>query len=159
MNWILKVYLLCLTGHYHMQVLNRTMLGDANLSDTGIIRMMVGMPVRSVSEQENSGYLAAAKLADRAGDDVCSCSSDTAGQAGVSGGVDHDRYGACGLLVAKALVWWILKGGSTMFGFGMPELIVIGLILLVILGPDKLPELGSSLGKAIKGFKEGSEGK
>ena len=46
-----------------------------------------------------------------------------------------------------------------MFGFGMPELIVIGVILLVILGPGKLPELGSSLGKAIKGFKEGSEGK
>lgn len=46
-----------------------------------------------------------------------------------------------------------------MFGFGLPELIVIGVILLVIFGPGKLPELGSSLGKAIKGFKEGSEGK
>ena len=46
-----------------------------------------------------------------------------------------------------------------MFGFGLPELIVIGVILLVIFGPGKLPELGNSLGKAIKGFKEGSEGK
>ena len=41
----------------------------------------------------------------------------------------------------------------------MPELIVIGVILLVIFGPGKLPELGNSLGKAIKGFKEGSEDK
>ncbi len=34
------------------------------------------------------------------------------------------------------------------------HLLVILLIVLVIFGPGKLPELGNSLGKAIKGFKK-----
>ncbi len=33
------------------------------------------------------------------------------------------------------------------------HLLIILVIVLVIFGPGKLPELGSSLGKAIKGFK------
>lgn len=41
-----------------------------------------------------------------------------------------------------------------MFGFGMPEIVVIGVILLVIFGPGKLPQLGASLGGAIKNFKK-----
>ncbi|MHB8122334.1 MAG: twin-arginine translocase TatA/TatE family subunit [Desulfuromonadaceae bacterium] len=45
-----------------------------------------------------------------------------------------------------------------MFGFGMPELVVIGAILLVIFGPGKLPQLGASMGKALKGFRDGAEG-
>ena len=44
-----------------------------------------------------------------------------------------------------------------MFGFGMPELIVIGVILLVIFGPGKLPQLGGSLGSAIRNFKKAAE--
>ncbi len=40
------------------------------------------------------------------------------------------------------------------FGMGVPEMAVIGLIALVVFGPKKLPELGSSIGKAIKGFKQ-----
>jgi sec-independent protein translocase protein TatA len=42
-----------------------------------------------------------------------------------------------------------------MFGLGMPELIVILLIVLVIFGANRLPQLGEGLGKAIKGFKKG----
>lgn len=41
-----------------------------------------------------------------------------------------------------------------MFGsLGMPELIVIFVIALVVFGPSKLPDLGKSLGEAIRGFK------
>ncbi len=42
-----------------------------------------------------------------------------------------------------------------MFGsIGMPELIVIFVIALIVFGPSKLPELGRSLGEAIRGFKK-----
>ncbi|MBI5181499.1 MAG: twin-arginine translocase TatA/TatE family subunit [Nitrospirae bacterium] len=42
-----------------------------------------------------------------------------------------------------------------MFGLGMPELLVIMVIVLLIFGVGKLPEIGANLGKAIKGFKKG----
>lgn len=41
-----------------------------------------------------------------------------------------------------------------MFGIGMPEMIVIAVIALVVFGPGKLPEMGKSLGEAIRGFKK-----
>ncbi len=42
----------------------------------------------------------------------------------------------------------------SIFGMGLPEMAVIGVIAVVIFGPKKLPELGSSIGKALRGFKE-----
>jgi len=44
-----------------------------------------------------------------------------------------------------------------MFGFGVPELVIILVILLVIFGPGKLPQLGASLGGAIRSFKKAAE--
>ena len=44
-----------------------------------------------------------------------------------------------------------------MFGLGVPELIVIAVIALVVFGPGKLPEMGKSLGEAIRGFKKAVE--
>jgi sec-independent protein translocase protein TatA len=41
---------------------------------------------------------------------------------------------------------------------GLPEILVILLIALLLFGPKKVPELGASLGKAIRGFKEGLKG-
>ncbi len=46
-----------------------------------------------------------------------------------------------------------------MFGFGMPELIVVLVIVLVVFGAGRLPEIGSALGKSIKNFKRASDGK
>jgi sec-independent protein translocase protein TatA len=46
-----------------------------------------------------------------------------------------------------------------MFGFGMPELIIILVIVLVVFGAGRLPEIGSALGKSIKNFKNSSDGK
>jgi sec-independent protein translocase protein TatA len=41
-----------------------------------------------------------------------------------------------------------------MFGIGVPELIVILVIVLIVFGAGKLPEIGSAIGKGIKNFKK-----
>ena len=39
-------------------------------------------------------------------------------------------------------------------GIGMPELLVILVIILIVFGAGKLPDIGGGLGKAIKNFKK-----
>lgn len=42
-------------------------------------------------------------------------------------------------------------------GIGIPELLIILVIVLVIFGANKLPEIGSGMGRAIKDFKKASK--
>ena len=44
-----------------------------------------------------------------------------------------------------------------MCGIGMPEMIIILVIALIVIGPHKLPELAKSLGKGLAEFKKASE--
>ena len=44
-----------------------------------------------------------------------------------------------------------------MFNIGMPELIVIFLVVLLLFGAKRLPEIGNALGKAIKEFKKATK--
>ena len=46
-----------------------------------------------------------------------------------------------------------------MFGFGMPEMLIVLAIVLVVFGAGRLPEIGGALGKSIRNFKKASDGK
>lgn len=43
------------------------------------------------------------------------------------------------------------------FGIGLPEMAVIMIVALLVFGPKKLPEIGRSLGKAIRSFQDASK--
>ncbi|MEM9772391.1 MAG: TatA/E family twin arginine-targeting protein translocase [Cyanobacteria bacterium P01_D01_bin.73] len=43
------------------------------------------------------------------------------------------------------------------FGIGLPEMMLIGVVALLVFGPKKLPEIGRSLGKTIRSFQDASK--
>lgn len=43
------------------------------------------------------------------------------------------------------------------FGIGLPEMALIFIVALLIFGPKKLPEIGRSMGKALRSFQEASK--
>ncbi len=45
-----------------------------------------------------------------------------------------------------------------MFGLGLPELILIAIVVLVLFGGKKIPELMKGLGKGVRSFKDGMSG-
>ncbi len=46
-----------------------------------------------------------------------------------------------------------------MFGLGFQEILVIALVILLLFGGKKIPELMSGLGKGVKSFRDGMNGK
>ncbi len=43
------------------------------------------------------------------------------------------------------------------FGIGLPEMVLILVVALLIFGPKKLPEIGKSMGKALRSFQDASK--
>jgi sec-independent protein translocase protein TatA len=48
--------------------------------------------------------------------------------------------------------------GKTMFGLGVWELLLILLIVLVVFGAGRLPQIGAGIGKGIRNFKKSIKG-
>lgn len=46
-----------------------------------------------------------------------------------------------------------------MFGLSPWHLLIVLVVVLLVLGPGRLPETGAALGKAIRGFREGIDGR
>jgi sec-independent protein translocase protein TatA len=46
------------------------------------------------------------------------------------------------------------REGGNMFGLGLPELLIILVIVVLLFGAGKLPQIGSGIGEGIRNFKK-----
>ncbi len=56
------------------------------------------------------------------------------------------------------LTVYLIQEEEFMFGIGMPELVVILVIVLIIFGAGKLPQIGEGIGKGIRNFRKATKG-
>lgn len=52
-----------------------------------------------------------------------------------------------------------LEGGHGMFGLGLPELLIILVIVVLLFGAGRLPQIGSGIGEGIRNFKKAMKDK
>jgi len=52
----------------------------------------------------------------------------------------------------------LIHAGGVMFGLGFPELLLILVIVVLIFGTSRIPELGRGLGEGIRNFRRGMKG-
>lgn len=45
-----------------------------------------------------------------------------------------------------------------MFGMSMTEIVIIAILMLLVLGPDRLPEAARTIGKTVKDLKKATDG-